>query len=214
MNIKKTISIVVALVSLFVNQSYASLTFNLDSIANGTMPTSTSPWLTAEFVDSTGGGVDLILTSHLNVSSEYITRFAFNVNPSKNLSISPIVFTDFGTPTALTISQGQNDRNLTGKAVGGFDILINWQTDNNPSSGRFNGNDVDTFHLTGIGLTADDFNYASAQGWKVAAKVQGIPFGTTTISGDITAVPEPSTYLAGMFAMCPMLMMCLRNRKQ
>lgn len=65
-------------------------------------------------------------------------------------------------------------------------------------SGRFNSNDVVTFTLTATGLTESDFNFGNADGYKMAAKVQGIPGDKSGAIGTKTAViPEPAFYQMG-----------------
>ena len=79
--------------------------------------------------------------------------------------------------------------------------MINWETANSDSGiHRFNGTDVEQFTFSITGLTENDFNYANANGYFIGAHVQGIPGG---LSGAITAVPEPTTIIAGALLLVP-----------
>jgi hypothetical protein len=179
----------------------ADLIFSLGSTFNGSTPTSTPPWLTADFANTaTPGTVQLTLTSSLNVSSEFMTQVAFNVDPTilpSSLTITPVSCVTCTLPTVANTTD--NAQNLPGGGAQGmgFDVLVSFAT---AAAGRFNGTDVATFTLASTGLTENSFNFTnSADGLRIAAHVQGIPCvisptcpeGTT--SGAITEAPEPDS---------------------
>jgi hypothetical protein len=184
---------ILGVASLLLASDAKALTFELDQSYNGATPTSGSPWLTAIFSQGVGDSVTLSLQSHLNVGSEFFRSIGFNFNP--NLDISKLIITQSsGTPLYDSINVGTNDQDLTGGGNGakGFDISIEWSTEN--LGQRFQGNDLVVFTFSGIsGLTPQDFNYFNtvSEGGnevpgtlQIAAKVQGI--GTSGLSGEIT----------------------------
>lgn len=200
MNIKKIISIVVVLVSLFINQSYASLTFDLGSVITGPKPSDAGTWLKADFSDVGSKIVTLTLTAPGLTGNEFVSMWGFN----SAIAISQLDVIQTGTPAGEVITK-MKDLNSFGLTFG-FEFPP-------PGDGRFiTGNSV-TYTFTrkdGGALDSDNFNYKTDGGYYSVAHIQNIG----NDSAKITAVPEPSTYLAGMFAMCPMLMMFLRKRIQ
>jgi len=184
-----------------------ALSFTLDTVLNGTGPTSASPWLLATFANNGANTVTLTLTSSLEVASEFISAVAFNVAPGIVPSSLSIVQNPVAAPipTSILHTTG-NAQNLTGggSAGFGFDVQIAWGTAGPPSNAaRFNNTDVVSFTLTRTGLTENDFNFTNtgSAAAHLAAHVQGIPVaGGGTISGAIqddppTIVPEPGTWL-------------------
>jgi hypothetical protein len=170
----------------------------------GATPASSAPWLTATF-QNISGGVQLTLTSVLDVPSEFITEVLFNVNPAirpSNLAIT----TDANAPVAPTIRHTRQDvQNGTGGGglTRGFDILIKWGPPFSNGPNRFNGTDVDTFKFLLPGLTESDFDYANEGGVKMTAKIQGIPGDRSGHIYNTTPVPEPATWIAGALALLP-----------
>jgi hypothetical protein len=178
--------------------------YTLNTAFNGTAPTSTPPWLTADFETVSTGTVTLTLTSGLEVASEFITEIGFNVNPSIVPSDLSIAKTS-GSPSPVNngihqATQNVQDLNGGGTTGKGFDVLIDWATANNGN--RFGGSDSVTFTITLAGLTAADFDFVNAGGPNgdstlahVGAHVQGIPTDRSGAIKDGSAVPEPSTLL-------------------
>jgi len=169
----------------------ATMTLTLNTVFNGTSPTSTSPWLTAVFTDITGG-VQLTLTSSLNVSSEFFSDVTFNVDSAfvpSGIGMSQ----DASNPLAVSMLHTTQDaQNLIGGGSLGkdFDFGIAWAT--STGVGRFDGTDVKVFTLLATGLTAANFNTTNASGIKMGAHVQGIPSPAGTTSGAIkNGVPVP-----------------------
>jgi hypothetical protein len=158
-----------------------ALTFTLNDVFNGDSPTSSAPWLTAEFATLSVGTVKLTLTSNLNVESEFFSDVAFNVNPIFLPSSINIVQNPVANPAAKSFSHSTYDgQNVQGGGdLGkGFDIRIDWTTANNQGGvGRFNNSDVVYFLISANGLTADDINFVNTGGANahIAAHVQGIP---------------------------------------
>lgn len=205
----------------------AALSFTLNKSINGATPTSAAPWLTAVFENIVNNnvttGVKLTLTSSLEVASEFISSVVFNVRPNITPSAISYVNDTPGYPQVTSVAKTtQNAQVLNGAgSIGkGFDIRIDWSTSN--SSGgvrRFNAADVEQFTFTFSGLTESDFNYTNADGYHVAAQVQGIPQNQNETGGSIAdgsacaAVPEPSTCLAAALLALPVLSQVRRMRK-
>ncbi len=179
----------VLLAGLLPTPARANYTLILDTVFNGSTPSSTPPWLTATFADTAANEVTLTLTVSLDVASEFIDDVVFNVNPSilpSSLTITQLS----GTLNNGIANTTQNAQNLPGGgSLGqGFDIGISWPTSN--AADRFDGTESAVFKITGTSLSTADFNFANASGLLIAAHVQGIPGG---LSGAITVVPEPSS---------------------
>jgi len=193
---RKSVCLMTVCTLLGVGGSVHGAVYDLGYCFNGTDPTSTAPWLTASFDDrGSVGSAYLTLTSHLDVPSEYIAKFVFNINPfdSRSLTIKPL------SGPAVFISVGENAKQIDGTAGAGFDVLLSFPT---AQGQRFEGDGtVATFLISMAGLDDSYFDYpntGSAQAI-VGAAIQGIPQpGGGTISGDImngTTVPEPTTLL-------------------
>jgi hypothetical protein len=203
----------------------ADVTFNLNTVINGTSPVGASPWLTATFQDIVAGDVKLTLTNNLS-SGQFITDVLFN----SILDATSLTFTEFNAaaPPAVVSVTKSATQSLTGGSQikgGGFNIDINY--DNSPPGNRFgtSGGTVSIFEITGTGLTSANFLKLSLDNgsmfggpYYMAADVLGIPAGTDgqTISGSIgttAAIPEPETY-AMMLAGLGMMGFVARRRKQ
>jgi hypothetical protein len=180
-----------------------AISFTVNTIFNGTAPTSTSPWLTANFTDIAPNTVQLTLISGLNVESEFFSDVAFNVNPTFTPSNLSITQNPLANPIPASIAHtGNNAQNLigAGNAGFGFDVLISWSTANrNGGVGRFNGGDTVTFLISSTGLTASDFDFTNtgSAAAHVAAHVQGIPSGAGSgaIKDGPASIAEPATIL-------------------
>ena len=201
-NLRRTIQLAVVCVAVLAAAAPASAAvYTLNTCFNGTPPTSTSPWLTAEFKD-VFGGVELTLTSSLNVPSEFISEVAFNVNPNILPSAITIVNTTIDDPLVVSVSHStQNAQKLQGGGSAGFefDILVKWsEAAHNGGIQRFNGDDIEKFTFAFTGVSAADFDFTNTGGANahLGAHIQGIPDNTGgTTSGAIKdgSVPEPCT---------------------
>jgi hypothetical protein len=191
-------------VTLMAPPDAKTLTFTYDSVFNGNPPTSTPPWLTAEFTQNGSNAVDLKLTASFNVSSEFIGQVAFNVDPNIVPSAMTITQQAGGPQTTAINHTTQDAQILLGSGNEHFDMLFVWPTSNAPGVDRLDDNEVATFILTYSGLTPEafDFGNGSNRNLFTGAHVQGIPVPGTddTTSGAISghptaAVPEPITLL-------------------
>ena len=168
----------------------ASQVYDLGSLFNGTAPSSPAPRLTVAFED-VAGGVQVTITSSLEVSSEFLGQVGFNVMGGGTASLSPgsmevlsgaFVMPTFGSGVML------------GTGSISYDILLTF--DNAPPADRFNGTvDAVRFLLTGVNVTD---NFTGIQHGGIAAHVQGIPLpdGGTT-SGAITTPIPAAVWLLG-----------------
>jgi hypothetical protein len=186
--------------------SAVPLTYSLNTVFNGSTPTSTSPWLTATFANGATDHVTLTLAAHLNVASEYFSDLEFNVSPSFVPSALTIVQNPLVNPLGTVSATTQNAQSVQGGGAAGtgFDIRIDWATAS--GVGRFDGTDSVSFDLSATGLNQDSFNFTStgSAAAHIGAHIQGVPLTVGTTSGAVkdglqplspTAVPEPSTLL-------------------
>jgi PEP-CTERM motif len=200
------------------------VTYDYDFVFSGAVPDSTSPYLYATFYSGTDCGligetcgtgvVELVLTSSLEDSSEFVTEWDFNS------SVLPLTIVQ-DTTTALdnnsngyalpSISTGSNAFSADGG--GNYDIFFNFAP--GPPSDRFNGSgataDVIVFTITGTNITANTFDvladrHGGAGPFHTAAHIQGItpncsgwvsdasgPIDTTNPPGPCVPVPEPAS---------------------
>jgi hypothetical protein len=205
-----------AAVSLAIGFSNAaradSLKLSLDTSLNGSTPSGSAPWLSADFESTAAGTVTLTMTNNMP-SAEFTPLWLFNVvsgvNPA-NLSFANV---SGPVPTSATGGSTTGDSSIK---AGTFTVDFAWTTSNN--SNRFAGGStvVETITDAADKITAASFNALSTGsqgGFRSAAKIQGISgsvsnalitivgFSTdTTTSGTIVdagAVPEPSSIILG-----------------
>ncbi|AJE02836.1 PEP-CTERM sorting domain-containing protein [Geobacter pickeringii] len=185
------------------------ISYDLNLVYDGVTPSGSAPWLRATFDDlGTPGTVTLKLENLLKSQTEFVAGanvkkpsrsqegWAFNFNPSKNLSDLDIAFQS-GSNAADVVVWGSDKFKAGGGGL--FDILFAW--DQKPGS-RFKGGQDAIYTITGISdLVAGDFNFLStvknAQAFHTAAHVQGIKCGSGWIADtpSNTPVPEPATLL-------------------
>jgi hypothetical protein len=170
-------------------EAKASQVYDLGSLFNGTAPTSPASWLKVAFED-VAGGVQVTITSSLEVSSEFFGKVGFNVMGSGIASLSPGSMEVLSGAFALpTFGSGK----MQGTGNESYDILLNFE---NPPAVRFNGTiDAVRFLLTGVNVT-DNFTGIMPVG--IAAHVQGIPLpGGGEASGAITTPIPAAAWLLG-----------------
>ena len=157
--------------------------------SGGTPPDGPGPWLHAQFTD-VSGGVDLTLTSLLTGSTEFVTEWAFNLDPALDPTHLSFAFVS-GSPSATATSAADF---YAADGDGHFDVLFTFATA--PPSSRFNDGDAVTYKITSPdAVTAGSFDFPSQPRgghgpYTTAAHVQGT--GGGGFSGWVT-VPEPTT---------------------
>lgn len=222
----------------------AAISYDLSYlINNGSSPGGTPPWLTATFTSITSGAdagkVQLTILNNLDLTSEFTTKFGFNVLSTYS-------------PTSLTVSQQnngfavgtamnplttvttdvQNAQDLPG--VKGFDVLLEWGSSNaNSGQQRFNQGDSLVFFIsrsTGA-LVEGDFDFLNndpntldpdPNSAHVAAHIQGINGNPDSgVIGDLAppdpvppVVPEPSTLVLGSLGSLVGLALVWARRKE
>ncbi len=198
--IKRAVGALICSALLILGAGTQAQVFDLGTVLNGAPPTSGAPWITAIFTTLFPGTVTLTLSSHLTVSSEFISEIALNLR--SNLSPATLVFTQTSGPAFSSLNQPPNQDSVklagSGSQGVGLDLAIDW-----PSGGtlqRFDASDVVTFTITGPAtLAAEDFFYHNNVGGNpgsviIGAHVQGIlaTGGGTTSAAVMQTIPEPS----------------------
>ncbi len=216
-------------------EARAALVYNLDIVLNtGPDPDATPPWLKAEFTD-VGNNVELKITNMLETTSEFATKFGFNVVGYVPSTLSIVQQGTIGAsnPATTITKTTQDQQDLPG--VKGFDVLLTWTTSNAGGGvGRFNFGDVLTFVISrpSTNLGESDFNALNNPSnasplAHVAAHIQGIGSGASgsSVIGDAppppppppdpipTPTPEPSTLLMGAVAMVGLGVVRFRSKK-
>ena len=169
-----------------------SFTLYLDNeITSGSTPPAGSPaWVTATFQDIADGVVQLTINNALNpTDSEFISRFYFNFNPAKNLSLS----TEIGAGSTQTQVNGINFQNGNDQNAGGFgsfDFKVDFPPPPGNAPNKFTAGETFILNIMGAGITSDDFLYTSPEGRYAVAHVQGD--GTSGAVGWITGDTNPT----------------------
>jgi hypothetical protein len=202
-----------ALVTLCgVATSRASLLIEMNTpyTPSGAQPAGSARFGTATFEDVAANQVKLTVSLNLQVTSEFITNWYFNVDSALDLD-QTLVSLQSGQ-AASSVVLDQNEINVPGS--GDADIRFTFTTANN--SNRFNGTElaVYLFQNNGPGLlTSDSFkNLFSNAGNKPnslsAMHVQGLDGGGSVHVGGAlrtrttTAVPEPSSLVLAGLGVC------------
>jgi hypothetical protein len=191
--------------------------WELGTVLTGTPPVSSAPWIRVTFTTLFSGSVALTLSSHLNITSEFISEIGLNLKPG--ISPESLLFAQNSGPSVSSIEQPVEQDTLrlagSGSQGAGMDLLINWSRGGNE---RFDADDVVSLTIQGPeNLTAEDFlcyNVVAGQAGPVliGAHVQGIPApdGSTTSSSVIQTVPEPS---AAALLLAGLAVLAVANRK-
>jgi hypothetical protein len=192
-----------------------------DPADNTPPPTSAPPFATMKFTDTAPGVVQLLVSSSLESSTDFVSQIGFNLDPALDPTLVSFTKTgSTGTFTDPVTSSGVNNQALTGNSPGiaGFDFRFDFF---NGANIRFDGNDTLTYNLTCPAcagtLDAADFNFVNGgtfSGYFAAAKLgfSGTPVDSNAsrvgdnIAADntISAVDEPATLAvigAGLLAM-------------
>jgi hypothetical protein len=181
----------------------AVITMDVNNVWNGTSPTGATPYLRAQFGDTSPGTVTLMLSA-LNLSTnkgnaEDVQDWFFNLDPAldpSKLTFSPK--SQVGSFTAPTITDGAQDSVKTQGNVP-FDVDFGFAT-GNPSD-RFVEGDSITYTVTYSGagaFDADSFAFTTSKSpfgpFYTSAHIQNTGSngnGSGDISGD--SIPEPAS---------------------
>ncbi|HWD90876.1 MAG TPA: hypothetical protein VG938_00875 [Verrucomicrobiae bacterium] len=132
----------------------STVTYDFGQASGGAAPGGTPPWLQAVFSDNglSANTVQLTLTAKNLVGNEFVSGWYFNLNPTMD-------------PTALSFSlSGSNPSIQTGANAfkagpdGKYDLVLGFST---VAGSQFGNGDSLTMTISGIGLTANDFDYLS-----------------------------------------------------
>jgi hypothetical protein len=177
----------------------AQVTFNLNQeFSGGQAPGGPPPWLTATFTQNGANHVTLTLSASGLTGTENVSEWDFNVTDAFVLNLTFSSETKSGTFNTPTISQGLNAFKADGD--GKYDISFGFTT-GGVASKVFGAGETDTWDISAIGLTANDFNRLSAPDgghgpFLTAAHVQNTTGAGSGGSGWISpSVPEPSATL-------------------
>lgn len=172
-----------------------SIIFELNyEFSGATQPNGTPAWLRATFTDVTGG-VELKMESLLQSSSEFVSKWYFNLDPALNPGSLSFAHSA-GGPLATSISTGVNAFQADGD--GRFDIRF---TFSNAGPSRFNGTDTVSYLITSPQtISASSFLFDSVEGggagtYMTAAHVQGINDADSGWIGASDVIPEPGTVM-------------------
>lgn len=160
----------------------SSLVLDLDRVSTGhPEPGPVRPWITAEFLQIDGDTVQLSIDAPSLLPSEFLTRFWFNFDPSKD--VARLSFDYIGGIKASGIDIGANKQVGAG-SLGRFDVSFTF--DPSARRDRFTDDEKGVYAITysGVGgLSVHDFatpssleDQAGNSGVFAAAHVQGIPF--------------------------------------
>jgi hypothetical protein len=178
----------------------ASILFAVNVKIDGPSVSGDQTVATLRFDDFGANQVKLTVHSSLNAATEFLSDLAFNVKspfaPS-SVSASYVAGSQAGAfllPTLL--KAGQNAQNPAGP-TNGYDFNFAFTTSNSQQGAkRFNLDDSFQYLFSAPGLTAADFDVASAASYFTYAHVQGIDGGSAGYGGGPpSSVPEPASVL-------------------
>jgi hypothetical protein len=185
-------------------QSNAAV-IEIGNVYTGGTPEQPGPWATATFTQN-GSSVDLTLKAQNLSSTEFISKWLFNLDSSLNpssLTFSQIAQT--GLFDAPSITATTQDAQIAGAGFR-FDLVFGFETSGSDGgSKRFTNGDEITYTISRVGgLSVNDF-LATADKNELsltsAIHIQGIandPTGEGSAwAGDGVPVPEPATVIAG-----------------
>jgi hypothetical protein len=177
----------------------------IGNVYTGGTPGQPGPWATATFTQN-GSSVDLTLKAQNLSSTEFITKWLFNLDSSLNpssLTFSQIAKT--GLFDAPSITATAPDAQIAGAGFR-FDLVFGFATSGSAGgTKRFTDGDEITYTISRAGgLSVDDFlTTADKNGVSLtsALHIQGIANNlsgeSSAWAGDGVPVPEPATVIAG-----------------
>lgn len=187
----------------------AAFSVSLDVTYSGTGPANAAP-IRATFTDVVGG-VQLKLEDIGLTSTEFVSQWYLNLNPTLNVSQLTIAYQSGVTTNGAPL---KDTNNLKADGDGYYDIRIDFETSTS-SANRFDSGSTSIFLLTYTGtgtFNADSFAHKSVnqQGqfysgsFYSAAHVQGITGGLsgwqvankTNVVAGTNAVPAPPSAIA------------------
>jgi len=173
--------VILLMSGLAVTQARASLTYQLNTVFNGTAtPNSTPSWLNATFETAETGTVRFSLTSSLENSSEFFSDFGFNWNGG------PLSVTYVSGYSLSTIGSGEM------QGTGGKNFSYLFSFDNAPPADRFKDEMSVVYLITGTGITEDSFSNLL----DIAAHMQGITTDTGKTTSVAITASEPPVHTA------------------
>ena len=202
------------------------ITFNLNTVLEGDTP---SGFPTMTFDDGgSSGTVTLTIDADGLSGQEFISAVLFNYADAATAPDLVITRTGGDGPTSgITISQTTDGENSPGNN-GLFDIQFDYGT-SAADDVRFNADEFLTFSIVGEGITAGDFNVASAPEGPdddtnfAIARIQGIgPTGDGSASvgdgdgggGGGGGIPVPEPAAIGLFGLGLLAVGLGRRRKR
>ena len=216
-----TVVLLVAGMGLCPTTARADFTVFLGHEFSGaTAPSGSGPWLRADIDQNGTNKVRFTLTTLLTSSSEFVSKWAFNLDPSLNAASLGVAAFDVADITGLGLTLDTDGFKADGD--GDFDILFEF------GNGDFTKDESIILDFTLAGLVAEDFEFPSVDGpdgktgFVSAAHVQGIddpgcaaddPFCESGwIAGGTDVVPIPAPGALVLAAMGIGLVGAVRRR--
>ena len=172
----------------------ATVTFNYDQSFGAVPPIGPSPYATAVFDDGgSAGSVTLTMSVAGSVGEADITGMYFNLVDDTQATLDGLSFAHVSGPAANSTDATTNAHKADGD--GFYDILFDFP----PPGGQanFHAGGISVYNITGIDLTANDFNVFGEAGsgagnpgpFLSVARFQSTPGGGSDWVG---AVPVPA----------------------
>jgi hypothetical protein len=178
-------------IALFSSSARGDLILNVDTLVNGSSPSSTPPWMTLDFHTNSAGDVTLTITNNMS-TSEFADTVLFNV--VSGVDPTTLTYTYISGVQTSGIAFNINGGNALNAGV----FSVDFEYPMASGQARLEGGTSSVYEITGQGIientflalsTPDQFSVGS---FLSAAHVLGIPGG---LSGSIgaTVVPEPAS---------------------
>jgi hypothetical protein len=129
----------------------ATVTFEYDVSFGAVTPDGPAPYATAVIDDGGGSGsVTLTMSASGNIGVADITGMYFNLSDDSQTTLDGLTFANTGGEVANSIDATTNAHMAGGD--GSYDILFDYLNN------TFNAGESSVYTITGVGLTASDFN--------------------------------------------------------
>jgi len=207
------------------NNARAALVFDLGDVITGSTPGGPSPWLRATITQFDSTSVLIKMEAISLITSPYteaVKDWAFNLNPliaTRELTAVEVDrFGSFQPNPVLALSRAN------GYGGFAFDFDFDFATAGGNATTRFTSGDSVTMKLSrASGLLESDFNYFASHDGRdfysgahliSLANGQSAFIGATSPTGEITAVPEAGTVLAGALVLLPFAASAIRDLRK
>ena len=154
-----------AAIGLFSLQATAAtVTFNYTESFGTVPPDGPAPYATATITDTGVDEVTLTMTVADTVGLADVTLMFFNLDPTLDATSLSFAYVSGDGPTEANTNILTGDDAFRAGGDGFYDILFDFPPAPGQQAARFNAGEELVYTITGVGLTAESFNYFATPG--------------------------------------------------